>query len=316
MSKRDLSTDPVNLSAMWKKAKKIYTKLKKAGISDIIIAAILGNIAQESSFNHKARLGKHSGYFGNQPEIENWIIKNFGGYDDIHQTNYLIAGLTGKLPDNKSIWGKDLKDRYDKFLNGVTKNTSVAQATKLWEDTYEKSGGQSLQQRINYANYFYNQIQQLNGYKQSKTSDKLNKDQSLPKWANPDFSKSTKQTNNSNYNFTLDNSDIEYPTYNLNDVKTEFDLPIYASTFKNGGKLIKKGQHGIILHKTIHLKKDENEPSVFRQEHKYYPYIALPQWNLINAKHILPYDLRLPRLWGDQNVYLKTGGKLVKRIKN
>lgn len=59
-----------------------------------------------------------------------------------------------------------------------------------------------------------------------------------------------------------------------------------------------------------------SRPSVFRQEHKYYPYIALPQWNLINAKHILPYDLRLPRLWGDPNVYLKMGGKLVKRIKN
>lgn len=59
-----------------------------------------------------------------------------------------------------------------------------------------------------------------------------------------------------------------------------------------------------------------SRPSVFRQEHKYYPYIALPQWNLINAKHILPYDLRLPRLWGDPNVYLKAGGKLVKRINN
>jgi hypothetical protein len=34
----------------------------------------------------------------------------------------------------------------------------------LWETSYEKSGGQALQQRINYANYFYNQI--LNENKQ------------------------------------------------------------------------------------------------------------------------------------------------------
>jgi len=43
-------------------------------------------------------------------------------------------------------------------LQGLKSNITVAQATKLWETSYEKSGGQALQQRINYANYFYNQI--------------------------------------------------------------------------------------------------------------------------------------------------------------
>jgi hypothetical protein len=73
-----------------------------------------------------------------------------------------------------------------------------------------------------------------------KPSTKLNKTKRLPSWANPDFSKSTEQTQNSYYNFTSDNSSIEYPTYDLDDVKTEFDLPLYASNYKNGGKLIKK----------------------------------------------------------------------------
>jgi len=36
-------------------------------------------------------------------------------------------------------------------------------------------------------------------------------------------------------------------------------LPVYASNFKKGGKLIKRGQQGTILHKTIYLKKDGNE---------------------------------------------------------
>ena len=38
-------------------------------------------------------------------------------------------------------------------------------------------------------------------------------------------------------------------------------------------------------------------------EHAAYDYFALPNFNLQNIKHLLPYDLRIPRNWNDPNVY-------------
>jgi len=84
MARKDLSKDPANLQAMWKKAKRFYNELKRTGLSDTVIAAILGNIAQESSFDPKARVGSYTGYIQNQKEIVNWVIKHFGGYDHAH----------------------------------------------------------------------------------------------------------------------------------------------------------------------------------------------------------------------------------------
>lgn len=43
--------------------------------------------------------------------------------------------------------------------------------------------------------------------------------------------------------------------------------------------------------------------SILRREHTNYPYYAVPNWNLKNAKHILPYDLRIPRDWTDSNIF-------------
>ena len=42
---------------------------------------------------------------------------------------------------------------------------------------------------------------------------------------------------------------------------------------------------------------------MLRREHNNYSYYALPNWNLKNAKHILPYDLRIPRNWSDPNIF-------------
>ena len=43
--------------------------------------------------------------------------------------------------------------------------------------------------------------------------------------------------------------------------------------------------------------------TILRREHNGYSYYALPNWNLKNAKHILPYDLRIPRDWSDSNIF-------------
>lgn len=45
------------------------------------------------------------------------------------------------------------------------------------------------------------------------------------------------------------------------------------------------------------------EDNTLREEHPGYSYFALPDFNKQNAKHILPYDLRVPRDWSDPNIF-------------
>ena len=46
-----------------------------------------------------------------------------------------------------------------------------------------------------------------------------------------------------------------------------------------------------------------NKNSYLRDEHSGYDYFALPNFNIRGAKHLLPYDLRIPRNWNDPNIY-------------
>ena len=43
--------------------------------------------------------------------------------------------------------------------------------------------------------------------------------------------------------------------------------------------------------------------SQFRDEHVNSDYYVVPNFNIGNVKHILPYDLRIPRDWSDPNIY-------------
>lgn len=46
-----------------------------------------------------------------------------------------------------------------------------------------------------------------------------------------------------------------------------------------------------------------NKKAPLRDEHSDYTYFALPNFNIRGAKHILPYDLRIPRDWNDPNIF-------------
>lgn len=43
--------------------------------------------------------------------------------------------------------------------------------------------------------------------------------------------------------------------------------------------------------------------SPYRDEHDKYDYLVVPDFNVRNVKHILPYDLRIPRNWSDPNIF-------------
>lgn len=44
-------------------------------------------------------------------------------------------------------------------------------------------------------------------------------------------------------------------------------------------------------------------PNKNRREHKVYTYFTLPDFNIRSAKHLLPYDLRVPRDWSNHNIF-------------
>lgn len=51
-----------------------------------------------------------------------------------------------------------------------------------------------------------------------------------------------------------------------------------------------------------------NAGSRFRDEHEGYDYFALPNYNKQGAKHLLPYDMRIPRNFKDPNIYKTIAG--------
>lgn len=60
-----------------------------------------------------------------------------------------------------------------------------------------------------------------------------------------------------------------------------------------------------------------NKRSQLRDEHDYYDYYALPKFNHNNIKHILPYDMRIPRNLKDPNIYKSLiGGAFLNNLIN
>ena len=60
-----------------------------------------------------------------------------------------------------------------------------------------------------------------------------------------------------------------------------------------------------------------NKKSQLRDEHDYYDFYALPKFNHNNIKHILPYDMRIPRNFKDPNIYKSLiGGAFLNNLIN
>ena len=222
---RDLSTDPNNLAAMWKLAKPIYIELKEqTGLSDMALAGMLGNMAQESTFNPNAKSGDYSGYFQNSSNIVRWIIKNFGGYNHEHQIKYIVSGLAGTLPqNNEGLW---LQERFNDYTKGLNSINNVSDAVALWERSYEKSNSQNLRQRINYGNYIYQQI-----LKEGSSKPQYQSQQKTPRQKTIEPSDQTNVYNKQYPKITPTN--VKYPVRKR---PAEKGLAAYY----NGGKLIKK----------------------------------------------------------------------------
>lgn len=95
-------------------------------------------------------------------------------------------------------------------------------------------------------------------------------------------------------------------TYSMENVKTGESLG-EISTESAPESRVAMGDHYKELLKEAEqkqqglLKSEANAP--LRDEHSQYSYFVLPNFNIQGAKHLLPYDLRIPRNWKDPNIY-------------
>ena len=69
--------------------------------------------------------------------------------------------------------------------------------------------------------------------------------------------------------------------------------------YSNLLKDAQKNREGVLISEKVPV----GSTHPFRDEHSHYTYIALPNFNIQGAKHLLPYDLRIPRNWKDKNIY-------------
>lgn len=233
-----------DLETFWNRLKDVYEYFKSRGISDEIAAGILGNVARESSGfwdnivnKIKDKKGNIRYFYGgvqNEQLTYDWVKANYGGYTKKHQIQYLADGLLGKLPEVKSKRGNLLNTRFTEFMNKAKNIKSPSQIAYLWESIYELSGKSQLDERQQCAEYFYKQMQKSKTKQGKKT--KSNKTSEL-QFPNYDIYQQ----------FYPEQFTAEQPNdqqYEADNLKSEFDLPLLATQFRNGGKLIKKHQYG------------------------------------------------------------------------
>lgn len=131
--------------------KTIVSTLRNAGWSDIDIAGVLGNAYVESRLDPfiEQASGAHHGLWQNSTQIRDAIKRLYGDYSLNSQLQYVI--------DWDNYDRKKLGD-YAYMGNKYKRNTykTAADSAKAFEAMYERSGGQSLQDRMSYANLAYN----------------------------------------------------------------------------------------------------------------------------------------------------------------
>ncbi|MED3562240.1 phage tail tape measure protein [Bacillus xiapuensis] len=146
-------------------ASRVWDFLKANGFSDTAAAGVMGNIQQESQFNPNA-VGSMTKY-GRAYGIGQWLggrldnLKKYAksqgkSYSDINvQLEFLMKELQGGDSTTKSILKK---------YGGLSalKDMSTSQAVKVFEAAFERSGGDAMSKRQNYAKSNYNKYKGTN----------------------------------------------------------------------------------------------------------------------------------------------------------
>jgi hypothetical protein len=139
-------------------AEKIWNFFSDKGFAPSAIAGVMGNLQQESGLDPTA-VNKSSGAFGigqwlggRKTNLQNYAKETGGDMNSLEtQLNFLWKELNGGEATTKSILDKH------GGLNGL-KNSNVSNATELFEKAFERSGGDAMAKRHQYASDFYSQF--------------------------------------------------------------------------------------------------------------------------------------------------------------
>ena len=96
-----------------------------------------------------------------------------------------------------------------------------------------------------------------------------------------------------------------------------FPLFLHADGTTSPALAGNENRHGMAEHYRFVLDDAQNKgqgllwsrkDAPLRDEHSSYNYFALPNFNIRNAKHLLPFDFRIPPQWNSRIIYRKNGG--------
>ena len=130
-----------------------YNRLVQGGIPPVAAAGIVGNMMAESSMNHRAvNPSNHRGLLQNDRHIYNYHLKRYGDYSLDSQIQFILDGWHGKIKD------KMIQSRFNAYRKHCSND--VAKNAAYFEKDYEKSGGQLLKKRMQYASQMLPLVQQ------------------------------------------------------------------------------------------------------------------------------------------------------------
>lgn len=169
------TVDPMDIAA--------YIKQKYPEITNAGIAAILGNIQQESSFNPKSKTIEAYGS-GSNRKIARWGLFQLDDTRIANWSNIVNNGTwqqqidTALAEGRYANSGKGNNSNYNVW-NKVLTNSSLgaAEAAKLWDRLYERSDGNSRNTRAENAEKYFQQI--------SANTDALNANTQAVSESNP-----------------------------------------------------------------------------------------------------------------------------------
>lgn len=170
------------LSAHKDTAKIIWDYYKSKGISDAGCAAILGNYERESHLDSST---VQSGASNPGIGLAQWTYHT--------RKNGLINYAKKKKKEWSDLnvqldysW-KELTEGYTAILNLVKNATDVKSTTIAFEKSYEQAGVKVLNERVFYANYWYNQFKGSSPGTVSSSSSSTNQNKKAEDGANSEY---------------------------------------------------------------------------------------------------------------------------------
>lgn len=126
----------------------VYQYLRGKGLSESATAGIMGNIALESNFSTSAT-NKSSGAYG----LFQWLGGRKTGLQEYAKS---VGKSAGNIYVQLDYFWKELNSTEKKTLEKMTSgNYSPEEYAKIFEQTFERSGGAGMAKRQQYAKDYY-----------------------------------------------------------------------------------------------------------------------------------------------------------------